>query len=79
MRVPRPRSTSARSFYPLFPPAAHVNIDYTRYAHLDLPLLPDVLLVPSQLRYFVKVAGARARARARTTGLRPRTWTTSCA
>eukprot|EP00850_Spirogloea_muscicola_P009779 SM000055S18313 [mRNA] locus=s55:615811:620704:- [translate_table: standard] len=45
-----------RSFYPLFPPALGVPLDPTlqRAAALDLPVLPDLLLLLSDLAAFVK-------------------------
>lgn len=45
-----------RSFYPLFPASQDANLDLT-HAHL-MRLhngLPDVMVIPSQLRYFTKV------------------------
>lgn len=44
------------SYYPLYPPAEEVNMDYERFQQYgQLPLTPDILLVPSELRYFIKV------------------------
>lgn len=44
-----------RSYYPLYPPAEEMNIDYERFQmYAQLPVTPDVLIVPSELRYFVK-------------------------
>ncbi|XP_025911505.1 DNA polymerase alpha subunit B [Apteryx rowi] len=44
-----------RSYYPLYPPAEEMNVDYeTFYSHAALPVTPDVLVAPSELRYFVK-------------------------
>ncbi|XP_061091800.1 DNA polymerase alpha subunit B [Conger conger] len=44
-----------RSYYPLYPPAEEVNLDYERFQmHGLMPLTPDVLIVPSELRYFIK-------------------------
>ncbi|XP_066574868.1 DNA polymerase alpha subunit B [Amia ocellicauda] len=44
-----------RSYYPLYPPAEEVNVDYERFLwHAQLPCTPDVLIVPSELRYFIK-------------------------
>uniref|UniRef100_A0A8B9L1B0 DNA polymerase alpha subunit B n=1 Tax=Astyanax mexicanus TaxID=7994 RepID=A0A8B9L1B0_ASTMX len=44
-----------RSFYPLYPPAEEVNMDYERFQQYGLlPLTPDVLIAPSELRYFIK-------------------------
>uniref|UniRef100_T1IIF5 dipeptidyl-peptidase III n=1 Tax=Strigamia maritima TaxID=126957 RepID=T1IIF5_STRMM len=44
-----------QSFYPLCPPHEDVNIDYQ---HLDLhgglPVTPDILILPSDLKYFIK-------------------------
>ncbi|KAM4848023.1 DNA polymerase alpha subunit B isoform X1 [Urocitellus parryii] len=45
-----------RSYYPLYPPQEDMAIDYENfYAYAQLPVTPDVLIVPSELRYFVKV------------------------
>lgn len=36
-----------------------MNIDYENfYNYVPLPVTPDVLVAPSELRYFVKVRGA---------------------
>lgn len=44
------------SYYPLYPPQEDMAIDYENfYAYAQLPVTPDVLIVPSELRYFVKV------------------------
>lgn len=44
-----------RSYYPLYPPVEEVNMDYERFQSYGLmPLTPDVLIVPSELRYFIK-------------------------
>lgn len=44
------------SYYPLYPPQEDMAIDYESfYAYAQLPVTPDVLIVPSELRYFVKV------------------------
>ncbi|KAM8793752.1 DNA polymerase alpha subunit B [Eudromia elegans] len=44
-----------RSYYPLFPPAEELNVDYETFrVHAALPVTPHVLVVPSELRYFVK-------------------------
>ncbi|XP_068182355.1 DNA polymerase alpha subunit B isoform X2 [Antennarius striatus] len=43
------------SYYPLYPPAEEVNMDYEKFQSFgQLPITPDVLIVPSELRYFVK-------------------------
>uniref|UniRef100_A0A8C8DXK6 DNA polymerase alpha subunit B n=1 Tax=Oryzias sinensis TaxID=183150 RepID=A0A8C8DXK6_9TELE len=45
-----------RSYYPLYPPAEEVNMDYEKFqSFAQIPLIPDVLIVPSELRYFIKV------------------------
>ncbi|XP_038142556.1 DNA polymerase alpha subunit B [Cyprinodon tularosa] len=47
-----------RSFYPLYPPTEEVNMDYEKFQIFGHMLLtPDVLVVPSELRYFVKDVG----------------------
>ncbi|XP_054647880.1 DNA polymerase alpha subunit B [Dunckerocampus dactyliophorus] len=44
-----------RSYYPLYPPAEEVNMDYEKFQSFgQMPLTPDVLIIPSELRYFVK-------------------------
>uniref|UniRef100_A0AAR2JS58 DNA polymerase alpha subunit B n=1 Tax=Pygocentrus nattereri TaxID=42514 RepID=A0AAR2JS58_PYGNA len=44
-----------RSYYPLYPPAEEVNMDYERFQQYGLlPLTPDILIVPSEMRYFIK-------------------------
>eukprot|EP00040_Diaphanoeca_grandis_P034139 m.210390 g.210390 ORF g.210390 m.210390 type:complete len:643 (-) comp33075_c0_seq1:298-2226(-) len=43
-----------RSYYPLCPPAPGVNLEYEKTDNLRLPITPDILIVPSDLRYFVK-------------------------
>lgn len=47
---------SASSYYPLYPPQEDVPLDLEHfYSFAQLPLTPDMLIVPSELRYFVKV------------------------
>ena len=47
---------SVISYYPLYPPHDDVNIDYDQFdVHARLPCTPHVLIVPSDLRYFIKV------------------------
>ncbi|XP_055649233.1 LOW QUALITY PROTEIN: DNA polymerase alpha subunit B [Falco peregrinus] len=44
-----------RSYYPLYPPSEELNVDYVSfYSYASLPVTPDVLVTPSELRYFVK-------------------------
>ncbi|KAM9849629.1 DNA polymerase alpha subunit B [Aulostomus maculatus] len=44
-----------RSFYPLYPPVEDVNMDYEKFQSFgQMFITPDVLIVPSELRYFVK-------------------------
>lgn len=44
------------SYYPLYPPHEDMAIDYENfYTYAQLPVTPDVFIVPSELRYFVKV------------------------
>ncbi|XP_034399416.1 DNA polymerase alpha subunit B [Cyclopterus lumpus] len=44
-----------RSYYPLYPPVEEVNMDYEKFqSFAQMPLTPDVLVIPSELRYFVK-------------------------
>ncbi|XP_056657329.1 DNA polymerase alpha subunit B-like isoform X2 [Monodelphis domestica] len=44
-----------RSYYPLYPPFEEMSIDFEHfYSYAQLPVTPDVFIVPSELRYFVK-------------------------
>ncbi|XP_076971869.1 DNA polymerase alpha subunit B [Tamandua tetradactyla] len=44
-----------RSYYPLYPPQEDMAIDYENfYTYAQLPVTPDVFIIPSELRYFVK-------------------------
>ncbi|XP_056457033.1 DNA polymerase alpha subunit B [Gadus chalcogrammus] len=44
-----------RSYYPLYPPVEDMNMDYEKFqSYGQMPLTPDVLVVPSELRYFIK-------------------------
>ncbi|XP_062949787.1 DNA polymerase alpha subunit B [Cynocephalus volans] len=44
-----------RSYYPLYPPQEDMAVDYENYyAFAQLPVTPDVFIIPSELRYFVK-------------------------
>ncbi|XP_069750264.1 DNA polymerase alpha subunit B isoform X2 [Narcine bancroftii] len=44
-----------RSYYPLYPPAEEMNVDYECFQlYAQLPVTPDILIMPSELRYFVK-------------------------
>ncbi|XP_013861716.1 DNA polymerase alpha subunit B [Austrofundulus limnaeus] len=44
-----------RSYYPLYPPAEELNMDYEKFQRFgQMSFTPDVLIVPSELRYFVK-------------------------
>uniref|UniRef100_A0A3Q3VXS9 DNA polymerase alpha subunit B n=1 Tax=Mola mola TaxID=94237 RepID=A0A3Q3VXS9_MOLML len=44
-----------RSFYPLYPPVEEVNMDYEKFQSFgQMPVAPDVLVLPSELRYFIK-------------------------
>jgi len=43
------------SFYPLYPPSENVNIDWDHFdIYAKMNVRPDVLILPSDLRYFVK-------------------------
>ena len=44
---------SIPSYYPLYPPGEGMNIDYTRVDHMAMPVSPDILILPGQLRPFV--------------------------
>ncbi|XP_004627306.2 DNA polymerase alpha subunit B isoform X1 [Octodon degus] len=44
-----------RSYYPLYPPQEDMAIDYENlYTYAQLPVTPDVFIIPSELKYFVK-------------------------
>lgn len=44
-----------RSYYPLYPPVEEVNMDYEKFQSFgQMPLTPDILIIPSELRYFIK-------------------------
>ncbi|XP_031561015.1 DNA polymerase alpha subunit B-like [Actinia tenebrosa] len=43
------------SYYPLHPTSEDINMDYEKFAsHASLPCTPDILILPSDLRYFTK-------------------------
>ncbi|KAL3812165.1 hypothetical protein ACHAXA_000934 [Cyclostephanos tholiformis] len=42
------------SYYPLFPPAPGVPLDMTKSREWEIPIRPDVLIVPSRLAPFAK-------------------------
>ncbi|XP_002731400.1 DNA polymerase alpha subunit B-like [Saccoglossus kowalevskii] len=43
------------NYYPLYPPADEVNIDYEYFDHYaKMQVTPDVLILPSDLRFFIK-------------------------
>ena len=45
------------SYYPIYPPSEDVCVDYEVFAqHARLPCKPDILIVPSDLKYFAKVS-----------------------
>ncbi|GMI90207.1 DNA polymerase alpha 2, EMBRYO DEFECTIVE 2814 [Hibiscus trionum] len=47
---------SQRSFYPLYPPAEGVPIDFSLAPEaLHISSVPDLLILPSDIKYFVKV------------------------
>ena len=39
------------SYYPLFPPAPGVPLDMTKSREWEIPISPDMLIVPSRLGY----------------------------
>nr|XP_055171084.1 DNA polymerase alpha subunit B isoform X3 [Nyctereutes procyonoides] len=44
-----------RSYYPLYPPQEDMAIDYENfYIYAQLPITPDIFIIPSELKYFVK-------------------------
>ena len=48
-------SRITNSYYPLCPPHLEVNIDYDHMEQTEMPVTPDILFVPSQLKCFAKV------------------------
>mmetsp|Transcript_50731 Transcript_50731/g.99400 ORF Transcript_50731/g.99400 Transcript_50731/m.99400 type:complete len:686 (-) Transcript_50731:116-2173(-) len=55
---------SQQSYYPLFPGELGSNVDYTHADKIQMPVTPDVLILPSRMKYFAhemdksKTAGA---------------------
>lgn len=48
--------SSQQSFYPLYPPAEELSVDLQRWSlHCHLPAPPHLLILPSDLRHFIKV------------------------
>lgn len=44
-----------QSYYPLYPPHEEMNIDYEGlYNYSVMPVTPDVFILPSELRFFIK-------------------------
>jgi len=43
-----------RSYYPLCPPAPGLNLVFDQLDKLAMPLSPDIMLLPSDLRFFAK-------------------------
>eukprot|EP00041_Stephanoeca_diplocostata_P010570 m.168423 g.168423 ORF g.168423 m.168423 type:complete len:663 (+) comp18206_c0_seq5:180-2168(+) len=43
-----------RSYYPLCPPAPGVNMEYEQLDKIVMPVTPDVLILPSTMKYFAK-------------------------
>jgi DNA polymerase alpha subunit B len=44
-----------RNYYPLFPPHASVNVDYKFMDRMQMPVKPDLLVLPSKLAPFARV------------------------
>lgn len=45
------------SFYPLYPPAEGVPLDFSLAPQaLDISVIPDILILPSDMKHFVKVS-----------------------
>ncbi|XP_028771323.1 DNA polymerase alpha subunit B isoform X2 [Neltuma alba] len=45
-----------QSFYPLYPPAESVPLDHSLAPEaLQVPSVPDILILPSDIKYFIKV------------------------
>jgi DNA polymerase alpha subunit B len=50
-----------RSYYPIFPPSRGVPLASGQYGHVEMPVTPDVLLLPSKLKPFCgRVSGTLA-------------------
>lgn len=49
-----------RSYYPLYPPASGSLLDCSQASNLQLPVTPDILLLPSDLNPFAKLVPVRA-------------------
>lgn len=44
------------SFYPLYPPAEGIPLDFSLAPEaIEISLIPDILILPSDMKYFVKV------------------------
>ena len=43
-----------RSYYPMCPPAPGLNLVYEHMDKLSLPISPDIMVLPSDLRFFAK-------------------------
>ena len=48
-------SCLACSYYPMYPPAAGAMLDTSLASNLQLPVIPDILLLPSDLNPFAKL------------------------
>ena len=44
-----------KNFYPIFPPNPEINLEFTKYHNLTLPVTPHILILPSDLKEFIKV------------------------
>ncbi|KAA6421903.1 MAG: DNA polymerase alpha subunit B [Trebouxia sp. A1-2] len=49
-----------QSYYPLYPPASGSLLDCSQASNLQLPVTPDILLLPSDLNPFAKLVPVRA-------------------
>ncbi|KAK4786138.1 hypothetical protein SAY86_002827 [Trapa natans] len=53
---------SQQSFYPLYPPAEDVPLDFSLAPDtLNFSLIPDILILPSDMKYFVKIVSLGGR------------------
>ncbi|KAL5760099.1 hypothetical protein ACOSQ2_018937 [Xanthoceras sorbifolium] len=53
---------SQRSFYPLYPPAEGIPLDFSLAPEaLSISSIPDIIILPSDMKYFIKVLSLEGR------------------